>query len=130
MRGSHILSKLSEEFSPTLREVTINWLADVLNNDLKVLHLDNAIITNQDLAQEILIKKFGVNKGTRLYGYLITRQSKTREQLVACGAKPRTIQDWDKALHDAGVALTMTEKVSLQPLSIDKKAQKNCIGLQ
>ena len=39
--------------SPTLRDVTIGWLADTLDKDLKVLHLDNAIICSRDLALEL-----------------------------------------------------------------------------
>ena len=118
MRESRNIEERMGKGSPTLRDVTIGWLADTLDKDLKVLHLDNAIICSRDLALEILLNKYGVYKGTRLYGYLITRQSMSRKQLISKGAKDNALWERDNALHDAGVALTMTEKVSLPPLSI------------
>jgi hypothetical protein len=81
--------------------------------------MDNAIICDRDLALEILLNKYEPNKVTRLYGYLVQRQTLSKEQMLARGYKERTLQDWDKAIHDAGIALTMTDKVALPPLSID-----------
>jgi len=130
MRGSRNIAQRMGKDNPTLRYLRIDWLADTLKKDLQVLHLDNAVICDRDLSLEILINKYGVNKGVRLYGYLITQQSMTNKQLMSIGAIERTLQGWDKTIHDAGVALTMTEKVGLAPLSIGVKAQKIAGGTQ
>jgi hypothetical protein len=130
MRHTRNIEQRMGKENPTLRDVTIDWLASVLNNDLNVLHLNNTIICNRDLAQEILMNKYGGKKGAKLYGYLIARQSMTKKDLVDKGCGESTIRGWDNDLEEADVALTMTEKVSLPPLSIEVKAQKTAGGTQ
>jgi hypothetical protein len=128
MRHTRNIEQRMGKENPTLRDMTIDWLAGILNNDLNVLHLNNTIICNRDLALEILMNKYGGKKGTRLYGYLITRQSLTKKELMAKGCGESTIRGWDKDLEEASIALAMTEKVSLPPLSIVVKAQKTAGG--
>jgi hypothetical protein len=128
MRHTRNIEERMRKENPTPRDVTINWLAGILNNDLTVLHLNNTIICNRDLALEILINKYGGKKGTKLYGYLITRQSMTKKDLLAKGCGESTIRGWDRDLEDASIALAMTDKVSLPPLSIYAKAQKTVGG--
>lgn len=130
MRGSRNIAAHMGIDNPTLRRLSLNWLTSVLEKDLKVLHLDNAIICTRDLAQEILLNKYRVNKGIKLYGYLIARQSLTRKEMLLKGGSERTIHNWDDDLDTAGVALTMTEKVGLPPLCIDAKVQKSAGGTQ
>jgi len=130
MRGARNIADRMGIAVPTMREVTIDWLTDTLQHDLAVLHLDGTIITNRDLAAETLMNKYGVNKGKNLYGYLVIRQTMTKEQLMARGGKESTIRSWIQDIEAAGVALTMTDKVPLAPLYIQRKAQKSSGGTQ
>jgi hypothetical protein len=122
MRGAINVADRMKVEQPTLRDLRVDWLAGVLSKDLKVLHLDDAIICDRDLALEILSNKYEPTKATRLYGYLVQRQTLSKEQMLTRGYKPRTLQDWNKQLSEAGVALTMTDKVALPPLSLDMGA--------
>ena len=125
MRGPDNLEKRMEVSSPTLNDLSIDWLVDTLDKDLKILKLDGAIIANKDLALKILKQKYDLPKAIRLYGYLISRQQMSREQFKAIS--DNTIRNWEKDIHAAGIALTMTDKVSLPPLQIMIKT-KNIVG--
>jgi hypothetical protein len=130
MRGSRNIAQRMGIDNPTIRQLNIDWLADTLRKDLQVLHLDQAVICDRDLASEILLNHYKSKRASGLYGYLILRQSMTRAQLISRGVSERTLQGWDKAIHDAGVALTMTDKASLPPLWIGDKAQEIAGGTQ
>jgi hypothetical protein len=130
MRGSRNIAQRMGKDKPTLRHLSLDWLADTLKKDLQVLHLDNAVICDRELSLEILMNKYRGKKGLRLYGYLIARQSMTKKGLIAKGCGESTIRGWDNDLEEANIALAMTEKISLPPLSINIKAQKIAGGTQ
>ncbi len=71
--------------APTLRDVKPEWVAHMLHKDLERLHLDKQMVCPRHIAQDMLQNQYGRNKGNRLYGYLIERQTKGREQMLNSG---------------------------------------------
>jgi hypothetical protein len=116
---TYYLGRLMGIQNPTLRDLKISWLVDMLQKDLDRLRLKDTLICTRDLALDILQKQYGSASANRLYGHLIARQSITLEQMIARGTNIRSIQRWDKLITSAGVALTMTDKVPLPPLIIN-----------
>lgn len=123
LRHANYIERRTGIDNPTLRDVKIDWLIQLLQIDLKRLHLDKTVIYPRDMAQEILVNKYGYPMGIKLHGHLIARQSMTREQMIASGAKQRTLQHWEMQIADAGMATTMTDKVALPALSLGEMAQ-------
>jgi hypothetical protein len=91
----------------------MEWLHKLLQHDLKMLRLNETIITDRELALDMLIQKYRYNKAIRLYGQLIAGQSMTREQMIARGASASTLRRTESTIQQAGVALAMTDKVAL-----------------
>ena len=108
----------------TLWDVTIEWLVNRLNHDLVSLRLKDTLICNQDLSLKMLQTEYKPFRAYQLYGYLMARQQLPREEMLKTGTKLRTIQSYEKAIADAGVALTMTDKASLPPLHIKREPQQ------
>lgn len=124
-RNSYIARRMGGQ-RPTLRDVTPLWVSETLQEDLRRLGLLNGMITNRDLALEILTSHYGMNTAMHLLGYLMASQSMTTEQMIDNGTSERSIQRWNKMLADAGVSLAMTDaKVALPPLTIDMESAKN-----
>ena len=104
---------------PRLRDMELDMAYKILIADLERLGLYNNPIGGRDFVQDTLVKKYGFTKGTNLLGYWITRQTKTREQLIVEGVHLRTIQQREKEIRDAGIPLTATEsETPLPPLVI------------
>ena len=104
---------------PRLRDMELDMAQKILIADLERLGLYNNPIGGRDFVQDALVNKYGFTKGTNLLGYWITRQTKTKEQLIVEGVNIRTIQQRDKDIRDAGIPLTMTEsEIPLPPLFI------------
>lgn len=108
--------------NPTLADVSIEWAASILEDDLQSLHINQQAICNRDEAMQRLVEAYGKRKGTSLYGYLAMRQSYKPEQL---DYSRRTILHKDKEITDAGVAIAMLDTpVPLPPLQICTLEQK------
>jgi hypothetical protein len=104
---------------PRLRDMELDMAHRILITDLERLGLHKNPIGGRDFVQEILTKKYGFTKGTNLLGYWLTRQTKTKEQLIVEGVKIRTIQQKEKEIRDARIPLTMTEsEIPLPPLDL------------
>lgn len=104
---------------PRLRDVTKEWAIEMLRHDLEVLGLQERIITDRDMALEILVRKYGYNTGSNLYGHWCALQTMTREQMIEKGCSERTIRERNRRITDVGIAMTSVgEKVVLPPLEI------------
>jgi len=94
---------------PVLKNMRVDMSHKILIADLERLGLYNNPIGGRDFVQDTLVNKYGFTKGTNLLGYWLTRQTKTREQLILEGVYIRTIQQKEKDIRDAGIPLTTTE---------------------
>jgi hypothetical protein len=125
IRKPYYIGRLMGIKHPTLRDVTSEWVAGMLQTDLQRLHLDQQTICPLEVAQEKLIKFYGPTVGDRLAGYLKTRQSVSLDHMIAMGYNKRMIYRSNKQIADAGVALTSTDRnVELPPLKIEYGHQK------
>jgi hypothetical protein len=110
---------------PKLEDITKDKIISLLRADLEKLRLKDNLICDRELARNILVSVYNRVKGERLYGFLITRQTMSKGQIIEEGTALRTIQRDEKLIADAGVSLTMTEKVPLPPLCIESEI-RNC----
>jgi hypothetical protein len=105
---------------PTIKDVTKDWVIEMLRKDLVVLRLNEHIICNRDQALEILVQEYGWNVGRRLHSHLLALQSMTREQMIARGANKQSINKDNRMIAKAGLSLALTDaKVPLPPLRIE-----------
>jgi hypothetical protein len=122
IRSSGYISEQLGMNPPRLSDMGLDVSYKILIADLERLGLYNNPIGGRDFVQEILVKKYGFTKGTNLYGYWMSRLTKTKEQLVEENISERTIQRRDKEIRDAGVPLTTTESIiPLPPLIIERQ---------
>jgi hypothetical protein len=104
---------------PTLRDLTIPGLAKILQQDLVRLRLNDVSLHGRSNAQHILTNKYKYNLALTLYGYLINRQSMSMEEMIAQGGNPRTLRNYEKLIHDAGLSIALVEDgITLPPLEI------------
>jgi len=104
--------------NPTLRDVSFEWTARELELDLHRLHLNETVICDRDLASKLLIDKYGGKMGTKLYGYVVNRQSMDRDQILAKDIGKGTIRRWERLIREAGVSMALMDKVALPSLHI------------
>jgi len=106
--------------NPTLRDVTPERIAMILNLDLAYLKMFGRPIADRDTALAALTEKHGPLAGLYYFGFLEAKLIKSKRQL-ATQAKlhPRTLDRRIKAIVDAGIAPTLTETTEpLPPLEI------------
>ena len=106
--------------NPTLRDLTLDLIIDLLKKDLEILHLDKPIIPDQ-LAIEVRLSELYSHRQVRsLLGYWLECQAYTREQMLANGYTRQTIHNYEKRLSDAGFSsLSIQDYIQLPPLSIE-----------
>lgn len=111
-----------------LRDITPDDLIDLLNNDLKILHINKPIVCDQLQLQEILSRQYSPCKTRNLMGYMLVRRTLTRQQMIDKGYTSRTIYHYEKQLAYAEVSsLSIDSKKVLPALSlISQESVKNC----
>lgn len=115
---------------PTLRDITIDLLIDVLEGDLEELGmLGNSIATRKTALPELL-DKYGECGGMYHYGLLIARMEHPEEIVTRhSNMHPRTMDRRVKAVADAIGPVTVTEREEpLPPLVIDKEMVRRRAG--
>jgi len=80
---------------------------------------------NGEAAQELLVKKYGFVKGTKLYGYWSVRQAMTREQVLEQGANKRTAQHWEREIIGVGLSMKMAEKRGSSSAFLERKGHED-----
>jgi len=105
--------------SPTVGEIQKNLLLDELNHELIILHLDDTIIGDRDLAAKTLLDYHG-SKGYRYYGYLVDSEGRSIEDMMKNDGKSRCTHLRNRRMiNKAGVSLAMTKnKIPLPKLEI------------
>jgi len=123
----YIERKLGMQY-PTLMDLSFTWLAQILEKDLKRLHLENNILTDRSTANVVLVQKYGWSQANKLTGYLAVRQSMSKDQLLANGANSHTVRKYDNLISDAGISLALIDEgMSLPPLKIKGNDGKNML---
>jgi len=105
---------------PSLRDLTLDRIVEVLKKDLEILRLDKPIVTDQSLIEALLSELYTPRQVRSLLGYLLERRSYTYGQLLARGYTRQTIHNYGKLLKVAGVSnLSLGNHIELPPLSME-----------
>ena len=117
--------------TPTLRDISIDLLVDILENDLKELGLHENSIGTRNTAPEKLCAEYGPLAGIYYTGVLILRiEMPTKDFICLITQKhPKTIDRQLMKILKAGVPLTLTDADEpLPPLTIDRALIKKLAG--
>jgi hypothetical protein len=106
---------------PTLQNLTKEKVFEYLREDLEKLGLLGKSIATRSTALAIFAKEYGSNACVYSYGLLMLKKDKPKKMIAQeTEMHPRTLDRKLKAMKDAGVPLTLTDrKEPLPPLSID-----------
>ena len=126
MRKKRKIVKWLGKKNPTLRDVTLDRIIDLLKKDLELLHLDKPILTDQ-LAIEVRLSEVYTPRQVRsLLGYLHISKTYTRDQMLTNGYTRQTIHNYEKLLRDADISsLSIHDHIELPPLSIESSNVSN-----
>jgi hypothetical protein len=115
------IQRLFQNSKPTLRDVSVEKIADALRNDLTKLGLLNNSIANRDIALQTLCDVHGENAGVFYYGLLMSKTGKSRKQLVReTDTHPRSLDRKLRRIVQTGIPLTLTDREeALPPLTIN-----------
>ena len=118
------LKKLTGMTNPTMHDITLEILVDVLENELQCLGLLNRSIGSYDTTLAKLCKTYGTDVGFCYFGALAAGvEYPNRETIVTIsGIHPRSLERRLKKVLATGLPLTMTKtNEPLPPLTIDRK---------
>lgn len=126
MRNKRKIAKWLGKKNPTLRDVTLDRIVDLLKKDLVILHLDKPILSDL-LAIEMRLSAMYSQRTVRsLLGYWLECKTYTRDQMRAKGNSRQTIHNYEKRLRDADISsLSMQDHIELPPLSIETSNVSN-----
>jgi hypothetical protein len=115
------IAKLFGKKNPTLQDVTPEWAAAVLNDDLEKLRLNGRPIADRDTALATLCHHYGPDAGIYYWALLQSKsESGTRQLRTRTGLHPRSLDRRLRKIIDAGIAPTLTDSTEpLPPLVID-----------
>jgi hypothetical protein len=113
------IAELMGKENPTLQDITPDWVARLLRQDLAKLRLNGPVITDHDSALDTLCRQYGPHEGIYLWGLLRAKTVMTRRQLCShTGVNARTLDRALKSIAEAGVALALSSQ-TLPALEID-----------
>ena len=120
------VKKLTGKKKPTIRDITVDMLADVLESDLEELGLLNRSIGSRSTTLERLIGVYGEEAGVYYFGLLKAKMDIPAEALEnTMTSHPRSLPRRLKKILDAGVPLTITESEEALPML---KIERQCEG--
>ena len=126
MRKKRKIAKWLGKKNPTLRDLTLDRVVELLREDLVILHLDKPILSDQLAIEMRLSAMYSQRQVRSLLGYLLECKTYTRDQLLANGYTRQTIYNYERKLQDAGVSsLSMQDHIELPPLSIETENVSN-----
>jgi hypothetical protein len=126
MRNKRKIVKWLGKKNPTLCDLTLDRIVDLLRKDLVILHLDKPILSEQ-LAIEMRLSAIYSQRQVRsLLGYWLESKTYTRDQMLANGYTRQTIHNYEKRLRDADISsLSIQDHIELPPLSIETSNVSN-----
>jgi hypothetical protein len=116
---------------PTLRDISIDLLLDILENDLQELGVFGSSIGTRTTIAEKLCDEYGPLAGVYYVGILVLKIEVPNEEIVCSLIQkhPRTLDRQLKKILDASVPLTFTDTDEpLPPLVIDRSLIKKLAG--
>jgi hypothetical protein len=120
-KGKLLIGELvGKQEGATIKDFTPEVRKSILVSELNEVGLHGTRILGPNLASETLVEAYGIEKGTRLYGFLQQSQERDHKELIRLGHSPSTISQNEKAIRDAGLAMSITdERRELPQLTID-----------
>jgi hypothetical protein len=119
-RKEYYIGRRLGHANPTLRDISKEWVAGRLQQDLDELHLDRVVIYDQHQAHEKLVDRYGHTIADRLLGFMIVRQKKTYEEMIAHGRTVDGMARNERMIEEAGVSSALTDGgIKLPALKID-----------
>jgi hypothetical protein len=118
------ITKLTGKKNPTLQDITIDMLLDILEDELQELGLLGRSIGTHETTIKILREKYGPKAGMYYFGLIKAKTIYPSNQLLAddMNIHPRSLEKQLQKIVDAGVPLTLTEHFEpLPPLTIDRE---------
>jgi hypothetical protein len=126
MRKKNKIVKWLGKKNPTLRDLTLDLIVDLLKKDLVILHLDKPIISEQLEIEVRLSAMYSQRRVRSLLGYWLESKTYTRDQMLANGYTRQTIHNYEKRLRDADISsLSIHDHIELPPLSIETQNVSN-----
>jgi hypothetical protein len=122
--GRKHIKKLAGKKEPILRDINLDMLITVLEEDLKALNLLDVSIGTADTTLEKLIEKYGELEGAIYEAYLRKKLVIPSNEELARMLKmnPRTLERRIAKILEAGIPLTITKSEEpLPPLVIDRE---------
>ena len=115
------IAELAGVQCPTISSMTGDFIKKNLVHDLQALKLQDQIIGDRDSASKILVDKYGPTEGDRLMGFLIRKQTMSKDQMMEkYGCSRSSINKTEKKITDAGISMALIDnKIPLPPLGID-----------
>jgi len=126
MRNKRKIVKWLGRKNPTLRDLTLDRIIELLKKDLVILNLDKPIISEQLEIEVRLSAMYSQRRVRSLLGYLHISKTYTRDQMLANGYTRQTIHNYEKLLRDANISsLSIQDHIELPPLSIERQNVSN-----
>ena len=119
MRKKRQIDKRTGKKNTMVRDLTLEFVINILQKDLHILKLDRPIVCDRREIEQILSNVYTPRQVRSLLGYLLEKQTLTREEMLAKGTTRKTISYYERLLANAGVSsLSIDSKKTLPPLSI------------
>jgi hypothetical protein len=114
------IQKLFGTRKPTLINVSLDFVTDYLNDDLKKLTLLDNAIGSRDTTLKTLCDSYGENAGIYYFGLLVSKLNKSRKRIASeTHTHPRSLDRKLRKIVDSGIPLTLTDREEpLPPLII------------
>ncbi len=115
------IQKLFGKKKPTLLDISKEFIAEQLQDELAKLGLLGNSIANRDSALQNLCNQYGNEAGIYYFGLLISKVDKSRKQLASeTDMRKRRLDRTLKKIKEAGIPLTLTDREEpLPPLTIN-----------
>lgn len=114
-RGQNIKRQLNSENAVLLKDITVQMATTILQKDLKVLGIDNQVITSVPDAFVRLVEVHGTTKAYKLIGYMAARSVCTTDYIVRHGSNKRTSRRYEKDIRQAGITIPLLNKFLMLP---------------
>ena len=120
MRKKEKIVKWLGKNNPTLRDLTLDRVVELLKKDLEILHLDKPILSDQLVIEKRSSALYSQRQVRSLLGYWLESQTCIPEQTLTKGYSRQTIHNYEKRLCHAGISsLSLQDHVKFPSLSIE-----------
>jgi len=114
-KGRTQIGKLVGLPEARLGDFPIHLILSILDSELKKLGIKDREPIDPMASQTALIKQYGPEQGTRLFGFLCSSQQARKKDLLALGMSKQTISRNRKQIQEAGLSFGIAEEGHLLP---------------